>query len=108
MIKLLQVSKQPTKEEKKDPKLCRYHRYVHLSTVDCRSIRWELNRKIQDKTLQLSSEQQMVHKTSFSNHKREKGKAIVSVIIHGNVSDMELDKSVVVNSALAPIAVRIL
>ena len=56
VIKLPQVSKQPTTEEKKDPKYCRYHRDVHHPTEDCRTLRWELNRKIQDETLQHSEE----------------------------------------------------
>jgi hypothetical protein len=29
VIRLPQITKQPTIEEKKDPKYCRYHRYVH-------------------------------------------------------------------------------
>jgi hypothetical protein len=51
VIKLPKISKQPTPEEQKDPKYCRYHRYVNHSTVDCRTLRWEVNRKIQNGTL---------------------------------------------------------
>ena len=29
VIKVLKISKQPTAEEQKDPKYCRYHRYVN-------------------------------------------------------------------------------
>ena len=29
VVKLTHVNKQPTKEGKKDPKFCLYHRYVH-------------------------------------------------------------------------------
>uniref|UniRef100_A0A2N9HGT5 Reverse transcriptase domain-containing protein n=1 Tax=Fagus sylvatica TaxID=28930 RepID=A0A2N9HGT5_FAGSY len=43
VIKLPQVTKQPTVEEKKDPKYCRYHRYVHHPTIDCQTLRWEVN-----------------------------------------------------------------
>ena len=35
VIKLPQVTKQPTAEEKKDLKYFHYHRYVHHPTVDC-------------------------------------------------------------------------
>jgi hypothetical protein len=56
VIKLPKIAKQPTAEEKKDLKYCRYHRYVHHPTVDCQTLRWEVNRKIQDGTLQLSEE----------------------------------------------------
>uniref|UniRef100_A0A2N9HWS0 Integrase catalytic domain-containing protein n=1 Tax=Fagus sylvatica TaxID=28930 RepID=A0A2N9HWS0_FAGSY len=92
VIKLLKITKQPTAEEQKDPKYCRYHEYVHHPTVDCRTLRWEVNRKIQDDTLQLSEEQQKVHKTPFPNYKKDKNKAVVSVVIHGNVSDMEVEE----------------
>ena len=56
VIKLPKITKQPTTEEKKDPKYCCYHRYVHHPMVDCRTLWWEVNRKIQDGTLQLSEE----------------------------------------------------
>uniref|UniRef100_A0A2N9IKE7 Retrotransposon gag domain-containing protein n=1 Tax=Fagus sylvatica TaxID=28930 RepID=A0A2N9IKE7_FAGSY len=35
-----------TAEEKKDPKYCRYRRYVHHPTVDCRTLRWEVNQAL--------------------------------------------------------------
>uniref|UniRef100_A0A2N9FRR4 Integrase catalytic domain-containing protein n=1 Tax=Fagus sylvatica TaxID=28930 RepID=A0A2N9FRR4_FAGSY len=75
VIKLPQINKPPTEEEKRDPKFCRYHRYVHHPTADCRSLRWELNRKIQDGTLQLSPEQQRVHKNPFPNHRKDQGQS---------------------------------
>uniref|UniRef100_A0A2N9H3G7 Integrase catalytic domain-containing protein n=1 Tax=Fagus sylvatica TaxID=28930 RepID=A0A2N9H3G7_FAGSY len=93
VIKLPKISKQPTAKEQKDPKYCRYHRYVNHPTVDCRTLRWEVNRKIQNGTLQLSEEQQKVHQTPFPNYNKGKGKAVVSVVIHGNVSDMEAEES---------------
>uniref|UniRef100_A0A2N9J874 Retrotransposon gag domain-containing protein n=1 Tax=Fagus sylvatica TaxID=28930 RepID=A0A2N9J874_FAGSY len=106
VIKLPKITKQPTAEEKKDPKYCRYHRYVHHPTVDCRTLRWEVNRKIQDGTLQLSEEQQKVHKTSFPNYKKDKNKAVVSVVIHGNVNDMEVEESAAASSFLVPATVK--
>jgi hypothetical protein len=108
VIKFPKISKQPTAEEQKNPKYCRYHRYVHHPTVDCRTLRWEVNRKIQDGTLQLSEEQQKVHKTPFPNYNKGKGKAVVSVVIHGNVSDMEAEESAAASSSLVPVAVRTL
>uniref|UniRef100_A0A2N9J1X6 RNA-directed DNA polymerase n=1 Tax=Fagus sylvatica TaxID=28930 RepID=A0A2N9J1X6_FAGSY len=80
VIKLPKISKQPTAEEQKDPKYCRYHKYVNHPTVDCGTLRWEVNRKIQD----------------------------VLVVIHGNVSDMEAEESVAASSSLIPAAVRTL
>uniref|UniRef100_A0A2N9EZ34 RNA-directed DNA polymerase n=1 Tax=Fagus sylvatica TaxID=28930 RepID=A0A2N9EZ34_FAGSY len=79
VIKLPRISKQPTAEEQKNPKYCHYHRYINHPTVDCRTLRWE-----------------------------DKGKAIVSVVIHGNVSDMEAEESAAASSSLIPAAVRTL
>uniref|UniRef100_A0A2N9H8N1 Uncharacterized protein n=1 Tax=Fagus sylvatica TaxID=28930 RepID=A0A2N9H8N1_FAGSY len=101
VIKLPKISKQPTPEEQKDPKYCRYHRYVNHSTVDCRTLRWEVNRKIQNGTLLLSEAQQKVHQTPFPNYNKDKGKAVVSVVIHGNVSDVEAEESAAASSSLA-------
>uniref|UniRef100_A0A2N9G5K4 Retrotransposon gag domain-containing protein n=1 Tax=Fagus sylvatica TaxID=28930 RepID=A0A2N9G5K4_FAGSY len=108
VIKLPKISKQPTAEEQKDPKYCRYHRYVNHPTVDCRTLRWEVNRKIQNGTWQLSEEQQKVHQTPFPNYNKGKGKAVVSVVIHGNVSDMEAEESAAASSSLVLAAVRTL
>uniref|UniRef100_A0A2N9I6H1 RNA-directed DNA polymerase n=1 Tax=Fagus sylvatica TaxID=28930 RepID=A0A2N9I6H1_FAGSY len=108
VIKLPKISKQPTPEEQKDPKYCRYHRYVNHPTVDCRTLRWEVNRKIQNGTLQLSEEQQKVHQTPFPNYNKGKGKAVVSVVIHGNVSDIEAEESAAASASLVPAAVRTL
>uniref|UniRef100_A0A2N9H4E1 Uncharacterized protein n=1 Tax=Fagus sylvatica TaxID=28930 RepID=A0A2N9H4E1_FAGSY len=108
VIKLPKISKQPTAEEQKNPKYCRYHRYVNHPTVDCRTLRWEVNRKIQDGTLQLSEAQQKVHQIPFPNYNKDKGKAVVSVVIHGNVSDMEAEESAAASSSLVPAAVRTL
>uniref|UniRef100_A0A2N9EXF3 Uncharacterized protein n=1 Tax=Fagus sylvatica TaxID=28930 RepID=A0A2N9EXF3_FAGSY len=108
VIKLPKITKQPTAEEQKNPKYCCYQRYVHHPTVDCWTLKWEVNRKIQDGTLQLSEEQQKVHKTPFPNYKKDKNKAVVSVVTHGNVSDMEVEESAVASSSLVPVAVRTL
>uniref|UniRef100_A0A2N9IYI6 RNA-directed DNA polymerase n=1 Tax=Fagus sylvatica TaxID=28930 RepID=A0A2N9IYI6_FAGSY len=108
VIKLPKISKQPTAEEQKNPKYCRYHRYVNHPTVDCRTLRWEVNRKIQDGTLQLLEAQQKVHQIPFPNYNKDKGKAVVSVVIHGNVSDMEAEESAAASSSLVPAAVRTL
>ena len=76
--------------------------------VDCRTLRWEVNHKIQDDTLQLSEGQQRVHKTPFLNYKKAKNKAVVSMVIHGNLSDMEVEESAAASSSLVPAAVRTL
>ena len=81
---------------------------MHHPTIDCRTLRWEVNRKIQDDTLQLSEEQQKVHKAPFPNYKKDKNKAVMSVVIHGNVSDLEVEESVAASSSLVLAAVRTL
>uniref|UniRef100_A0A2N9FCJ7 RNA-directed DNA polymerase n=1 Tax=Fagus sylvatica TaxID=28930 RepID=A0A2N9FCJ7_FAGSY len=81
-----------------------FDKYVNHPTVDCRTLRWEVNRKIQDGTLQLSEAQQKVHQTPFPNYNKDKGKAVVSVVIHGNVSDMEAEESAAASSSLVPAA----
>jgi hypothetical protein len=52
VTKLPQITKHPTTKENKDPKFCHYHKYVHHPTADCSTLQWEVNRKIQDVTLQ--------------------------------------------------------
>jgi hypothetical protein len=49
-----------------------------------------------------------VHKNPFPNHGKEKGKAIVSVVIQGSTSDMEVDESAAADATLTPAAVRTL
>uniref|UniRef100_A0A2N9EQI3 Uncharacterized protein n=1 Tax=Fagus sylvatica TaxID=28930 RepID=A0A2N9EQI3_FAGSY len=66
----------------------------------------QVNRKIQDGTLQLSEAQQKVHQIPFPNYNKDKGKAVVSVVIHGNVSDMEAEESAAASSSLIPAAVK--
>uniref|UniRef100_A0A2N9I0L2 Integrase catalytic domain-containing protein n=1 Tax=Fagus sylvatica TaxID=28930 RepID=A0A2N9I0L2_FAGSY len=77
-----------------------FDKYVNHSTVDCRTLRWEVNRKIQNGTLLLSEAQQKVHQTPFPNYNKDKGKAVVSVVIHGNVSDVEAEESAAASSSL--------
>uniref|UniRef100_A0A2N9GC74 Reverse transcriptase domain-containing protein n=1 Tax=Fagus sylvatica TaxID=28930 RepID=A0A2N9GC74_FAGSY len=56
----------------------------------------------------IAEEMMKVHKTPFPNYNKGKGKAVVSVVIHGNVSDMKAEESVVASSSLVPAAVRTL
>uniref|UniRef100_A0A2N9H0L2 Reverse transcriptase domain-containing protein n=1 Tax=Fagus sylvatica TaxID=28930 RepID=A0A2N9H0L2_FAGSY len=82
VIKLPKISKQAhCRRSRKDPKYCRYHRYKN---------------------------KQKVHQTPFPNYNKGKGKAVVSVVIHRNVSDMEAEESAAASSSLVPAAVRTL
>jgi hypothetical protein len=90
MIKFTKVNKQPTREDKEDLEFCCYHRYVHHPTADRRLNFIALSRVAEGS------------QTPFPNHKKDKNKASVLVIIHENANDMELDESAIANSTLAP------
>uniref|UniRef100_A0A2N9GMB4 RNase H type-1 domain-containing protein n=1 Tax=Fagus sylvatica TaxID=28930 RepID=A0A2N9GMB4_FAGSY len=58
IIKLPEAQKKATEEDKKNPKFCYFHRYVHHSTADCWTLRRKFHEKIQDGTLELPQVQQ--------------------------------------------------
>jgi hypothetical protein len=105
IIKLPEVSKKATEEDKKNPKFCYFHQYVHHSTADCWTLRRKFHEKIQDGTLELPQARQKVYIDPFLNHK-EKG--TVSVVIHGNASDVDMDEPVAANSVMTPTAIKAL
>uniref|UniRef100_A0A2N9FRF5 Uncharacterized protein n=1 Tax=Fagus sylvatica TaxID=28930 RepID=A0A2N9FRF5_FAGSY len=90
IIKLPEAQKKATEEDKKNPKFCYFHRYVHHSTADCWTLRRKFHVKIQDGTLELPQVQQKVHTDPFLKHK---DRAVVSVVIHGSTSDVGMDES---------------
>jgi hypothetical protein len=49
-----------------------------------------------------------VHKNPFPNHRKDQGKAVVSVVIQGSTSDMEVDESAVTDTTLTLAAMRTL
>uniref|UniRef100_A0A2N9IR83 Integrase catalytic domain-containing protein n=1 Tax=Fagus sylvatica TaxID=28930 RepID=A0A2N9IR83_FAGSY len=65
VIKLPKITKQPTAEEQKDPKYCRYHRYVHHPTVDCRTLRWEVNLVIHGNVSDMEAEESAAASSSL-------------------------------------------
>uniref|UniRef100_A0A2N9EWH9 Retrotransposon gag domain-containing protein n=1 Tax=Fagus sylvatica TaxID=28930 RepID=A0A2N9EWH9_FAGSY len=90
IIKLPEAQKKATEEDKKNPKFCYFHRYVHHSTADCWTLRRKFHEKIQDGTLELPQVQQKVHTDPFLKHK---DRGVVSVVIHGSTSDVDVDES---------------
>uniref|UniRef100_A0A2N9GBJ4 Integrase catalytic domain-containing protein n=1 Tax=Fagus sylvatica TaxID=28930 RepID=A0A2N9GBJ4_FAGSY len=91
IIKLPEAQKKATEEDKKNPKFCYFHRYVHHSysrLLD--SSEENFHEKIQDGTLELPQVQQKVHTDPFLKHK---DRAVVSVVIHGSASDVDVDES---------------
>ena len=49
-----------------------------------------------------------MHKNPFLNHRKDQGKVVVSIVIQGNTSDMEVDESAIADTTLTPAAVRTL
>uniref|UniRef100_A0A2N9ER07 RNA-directed DNA polymerase n=1 Tax=Fagus sylvatica TaxID=28930 RepID=A0A2N9ER07_FAGSY len=94
-----------TEEEKKSSKYCHYHRSIKHSITDCWTLRKRFHERIQDGTLELPQTQQRVHVDPFLKHK---GKATVSVIIHGSTNDMDVSESAATNPAMPPAAIRAL
>jgi hypothetical protein len=105
IIKLPEAPKKATEEDKKNPKFCYFHQYVHHSTADCWTLRRKFHEKIQDGTLELPQVKQKVYTDHFLKHK-EKG--VVSVVIHGSASDADMDEPVAANSAMTPAAIKTL
>jgi hypothetical protein len=105
IVKLPEISKKVIEEDKKNPKFCYFHQYVHHSTADCWTLRRKFHEKIQDGTLELLQAWQKVHIDPFLKHKE---KCVVSVIIHGSASDADMDEPVVANSAMTPAAIKTL
>uniref|UniRef100_A0A2N9HCW8 Integrase catalytic domain-containing protein n=1 Tax=Fagus sylvatica TaxID=28930 RepID=A0A2N9HCW8_FAGSY len=105
IVKLPEISKKVTEEDKKNPKFCYFHQYVHHSTADCWTLRRKFHEKIQDGTLELPQARQKVNIDPFLKHK-EKG--AVSVVIHGSASDADMDELVAANSAVTPAAIKTL
>ena len=89
IIKLPEAPKKVTEEDKKNPKFCYFHQYIHHFKADCWTLRRKFHEKIQDGTLELPQAQQKVHIDHFLKHK---DKAVVLVVIHGNASDSDMDE----------------
>ena len=105
IIKLPEAPKKATEEDKKNPKFCYFHQYIHHSTADCWTLRRKFHEKIQDRTLELPQAQQKVHTDPFLKHK---DKTVVSVVIHGNASDADMDEPAAISAAMTPTAIKTL
>jgi hypothetical protein len=105
VVKLSEVSKKATEEDKKNPKFCYFHQYLHHSKTDCWTLRRKFHEKIQDGTLELPQVRQKVHVDPFLKHK---DRAVVSVVIHGSASDADMDEPVAASSTMTPTAIKTL
>ena len=81
-----QVSREPTEEERRDPRFCRLHNYVQHPIAEC----WAL-RRIKEGTLELT--QQEVQRNPLPNHK---GKGVAAVVICADPGEDEEDRKSVV------------
>ena len=104
-VKLPKAPKKATEEDKKNPKFCYFHQYIHHSTTDCWTFRRKFHEKIQDRTLELPQVQQKVHTDPFLKHK---DKAVVSVVIHGNANDADMNEHAAASTAMTPVAIKTL
>uniref|UniRef100_A0A2N9GYU2 RNase H type-1 domain-containing protein n=1 Tax=Fagus sylvatica TaxID=28930 RepID=A0A2N9GYU2_FAGSY len=85
IFKLPESPKKATEEDKKNPK--------------------KFHEKIQDGTLELPQAWKKVYTNPFLKHKY---KVVVSVVIHGNASDADMDESAATSTAMMPTAIKTL
>ena len=71
-----QASREPTEEERRDPRFCRLHNYIQHPTAECWALCRLVHRRIKEGTLELT--QQEVQRNPLPNHKR-KGVAVVVI-----------------------------
>ena len=84
VFKLNQVSKEPAKEEQRDPCFCRLHNYVQHPTTKCWVLCKLVYRRIKKGTLELS--QQGIQRNPLPSHK---GKGVAAVVICADPGEVE-------------------
>ena len=52
-----QVSREPTEEERRDPRFCRLHNYMQHPITECWALRRLVHSKIKEGTLELSQQE---------------------------------------------------
>ncbi|BFG18248.1 hypothetical protein CerSpe_045220 [Prunus speciosa] len=75
-IKLPRPYKVPTREEKNDPRYCRYHQFVGHPTTACQTLRKILHAKIHDGTLELPAKNQAIDEDPLP---KRRGKEVAAV-----------------------------
>ena len=89
------VSREPTEEERRDPRFCRLHNYVQHPTAECWVLSRLVHRRIKERTLELS--QQEVQRNPVSNHK---GKGIAAVVIFADLGEDEEENPALLAAAI--------
>ncbi|CAL2265922.1 unnamed protein product [Prunus armeniaca] len=77
-IKPLRPYKVPTREEKSDPRYCRYHQFVGHPTTACQSLRRILHRKIHEGVLELPSRKQTIDEDPLPKRRGKETAAVVT------------------------------
>ena len=92
-----QVSKEPTEEERRDPRFCRLHNYMQHPTAKCWVLCRLVHHKIKEGTLELS--QQEVQRNPLPNHK---GKGVAAVVICADLGEDEEENPSLLPQQLPP------
>ena len=90
-----QVSREPTEEERRDPRFCCLHNYMQHPTAKCWALRRLVHCRIKGGTLELS--QQEVQRNPLPNHK---GKGVVAVVIYADPGKDEEENPALPASAI--------
>ncbi|CAL9000321.1 unnamed protein product, partial [Prunus brigantina] len=77
-IKPLSPYKVPTREEKNDPRYCRYHQFVGHPTTACQSLRRILHGKIHEGVLELSSRKQTIDEDPLPKRRGKETAAVIT------------------------------
>ena len=81
-LKPNQVFREPTKEERRDPRFCHLHNYVQHPTIECWALHRLVHHRIKEGTLELS--QPEVQRNPLPNHK---GKGVAVVVICADLGE---------------------
>ncbi|CAL2247408.1 unnamed protein product [Prunus armeniaca] len=77
-IKPLKPYKVPTREEKSDPRYCRYHQFVGHPTIACQSLRRILHGKIHEGVLELPSRKQAINEDPLPKRRGKETAAVIT------------------------------
>ncbi|CAL9025096.1 unnamed protein product, partial [Prunus brigantina] len=77
-IKPLRPYKVPTREEKNDPRYCRYHQFVGHPTIACQSLRRILHGKIHEGVLELPSRKQTIDEDPLPKRRGKETAAVIT------------------------------
>ena len=87
IVKPLEARPDLTDEDKKNPQYCRYNQYVSHPTPACKTLRRIFHAKINDGTLELSSQRQTIDTNPLPRHK---GKEVVAMV--GRIGKDSMDE----------------